>query len=178
MIFWLNGTFGAGKTTTSRELVKLLPDAHLFDPEMVGFMLSRVIDEPIGDFQNWPAWRALVAETAVQLLAHWSGPLVVPMTLLREPYAMEIFSALRARGVELRHFVLHADEAELVRRIETDTVETGASKWRLNHLAVYQEALPWLRESAEVIDTTDTPAHTVAARLAREISNTDSGHIS
>jgi hypothetical protein len=31
MIVWINGTFGAGKTTTAAALVELLPAARLFD---------------------------------------------------------------------------------------------------------------------------------------------------
>jgi hypothetical protein len=46
VIIWLNGTFGAGKTTTAAELLTLLPGSRLFDPETVGFMLrpNRVAD--------------------------------------------------------------------------------------------------------------------------------------
>ncbi|NEB65771.1 ATP-binding protein, partial [Streptomyces fulvissimus] len=29
MIIWLNGSYGAGKTTTARELAALLPDARV-----------------------------------------------------------------------------------------------------------------------------------------------------
>ncbi|MFI6321483.1 AAA family ATPase [Nonomuraea sp. NPDC050556] len=165
LIYWLNGPFGAGKTTTSRELVKLLPDAHLFDPETVGFLLKHVINEPVDDFQHWAAWRALVVETAVQLLDHWNGPLVVPMTLLREPYAKEIFDGLAARGVDVRHLVLHATAEELTRRIENDQVEAQAKGWRLQHLESYEEARGWLGRTAEVIDTTGIPATEVAARI-------------
>lgn len=32
-IVWLNGAFGAGKTITANELVKLLPGARTFDLE-------------------------------------------------------------------------------------------------------------------------------------------------
>ncbi|MFI6741580.1 hypothetical protein ACIBI9_52445 [Nonomuraea sp. NPDC050451] len=45
MIVWLNGTFGAGKTSTARELVPLVPGARYFDPEQVGFMLQTVLIE-------------------------------------------------------------------------------------------------------------------------------------
>ncbi|WP_049569959.1 AAA family ATPase [Nonomuraea sp. SBT364] len=169
MIIWLNGTFGAGKTTTSSHLMSLLPDARLFDPETVGYYLRQVINEEIDDFQNWPAWRALVAETIDQLFRHWGGRLVVPMTLLRQRYHQEIFSALAGRRLPVRHILLHADEDELVRRIELDTVEASARQWRLNHLEVYRDALPWLRESAEVFDTTRTPAAEVAAIIAKEV---------
>src|SRR5690348_4333585 len=33
VIIWLNGTFGAGKTTTARRLVRRLPNTRHFDPE-------------------------------------------------------------------------------------------------------------------------------------------------
>jgi len=34
MIIWLNGAFGAGKTTTATELAGTMPSARLFDTEM------------------------------------------------------------------------------------------------------------------------------------------------
>ena len=41
MIIWINGAFGAGKTTLADELGGRLPDAVLFDPEYVGYILRR-----------------------------------------------------------------------------------------------------------------------------------------
>ena len=39
MIIWINGGFGAGKTTLAAELHRRLPDAVVYDPEDVGLML-------------------------------------------------------------------------------------------------------------------------------------------
>jgi deoxyadenosine/deoxycytidine kinase len=39
VIVWLNGGFGAGKTTLAEELHRRLPDAVVYDPEDVGLML-------------------------------------------------------------------------------------------------------------------------------------------
>ncbi|MEV2269256.1 AAA family ATPase [Nonomuraea africana] len=168
MIIWLNGPFGAGKTTTANELVRLLPGAHFFDPEMVGFFLRHILpDAPAGDFQDLPAWRALAAETALQVHAHYGGPLVIAMTLLRQDYHDEIFTAIRTRGVDIRHYVLDVEHDEHVRRIETDEVEAGAREWRLRHIPRYREALSWLHDTAEIIDTTREPAADVAARIAK-----------
>ncbi len=48
MIVWLNGTFGAGKTTTAAELQTLMPGARVFDPETVGYMLmANLADRPV-----------------------------------------------------------------------------------------------------------------------------------
>jgi hypothetical protein len=40
LIIWLNGAFGSGKTTLTRELHRRLPDAVIFDPEYVGYGLT------------------------------------------------------------------------------------------------------------------------------------------
>ncbi|HWO67051.1 MAG TPA: ATP-binding protein, partial [Umezawaea sp.] len=68
MIAWLNGTFGAGKTTTARELTQLIPQSRIFDSEQIGYMLRHVLTEPVDDFQDWPPWRPLVTRTAVEIL--------------------------------------------------------------------------------------------------------------
>jgi len=58
VIVWLNGTFGAGKTATAAALVPLIPQARLFDPETVGYMLQpNLADHPVSGFQHWAPWR-------------------------------------------------------------------------------------------------------------------------
>ena len=167
MIIWLNGTFGSGKTTTAKELDQLLPDARIFDPELIGYMLGHVPKLPVvDDFQHWPPWRRGVVATATHLLDYLGGVLICPQTVLREEYWNELRDGFAAADVDVRHVVLHADRETLVDRIEHDGVEAGASLWRVDHLDRYEAALPWLRESAEVIDTTTTPAASVAATIA------------
>ncbi|MFE0626215.1 AAA family ATPase [Streptomyces sp. NPDC058864] len=168
MIIWLNGTFGAGKTTTCAHLRQLVPHAHVFDTEHVGFMLRHVLAEavPVRDFQEWPPWRALTVASLAQLHAYLGGTLIVPQTVLVEEYWREIALGLERSGLPVRHFLLHADPATLTRRIEGDTVETGARQWRLDHLEQYAGALPWLRAAATVVDTTAAPPQAVARRIA------------
>ena len=36
VIVWVNGAFGAGKTSAARELIDLIPDSTLYDPELIG----------------------------------------------------------------------------------------------------------------------------------------------
>ncbi len=43
MIVWINGAFGAGKTTTARELIELIPNSTLFDPEVIGGTLTYLL---------------------------------------------------------------------------------------------------------------------------------------
>jgi deoxyadenosine/deoxycytidine kinase len=78
MILWINGAFGAGKTSTANELVQLLPHARIYDPEQVGYMLRHFLTEPIDDFQDWPPWRQLVVAPPPRSIptsvASWSRP--------------------------------------------------------------------------------------------------------
>jgi hypothetical protein len=72
-------------------------------------------------------------------------------------------------GIPVRHFVLHADREHLARRIEEDEVETGARQWRLDHLADYEAALPWLREEGEVVPTEGVTPHEAARLIAAAV---------
>src|ERR1022692_2579751 len=65
MMIWVNGAFGAGKTTLADELHRRLPEALAFDPEYVGYILGKWVPSPeSGDFQDIPLWRKLVADCA------------------------------------------------------------------------------------------------------------------
>src|SRR5690348_7546872 len=43
MVIWINGAFGVGKTTVARALHERWPDAVVFDPEQLGFVLRRIV---------------------------------------------------------------------------------------------------------------------------------------
>jgi broad-specificity NMP kinase len=171
MILWLNGTFGAGKTTTSKELVSLIPETRIFDAEYVGYMLrDAVTDMPrtgAGGFQSWQPWRALVVETAAQLLNYVGGRLIVVQTVLEEQYWTEIRDGFQKADLPLHHVVLHTDPDTLTQRIEADTEHSR--DWRLNHLVAYREAVPWLHREAEVIDTTHRTPQEAAQLIAAGI---------
>ena len=167
MIVWLNGPFGAGKTTVAREVVARLPGSIFFDPEQIGFLLRRSLAtlDPHDDFQGWSSWRDVVVATLSSLDRHYPGPLVVPQTVLVEAYWEEVAEGLRLAGVTLLSFTLHVDEKTLRRRIRYDWVEVGAARWRREHVVPYRDALPWLRQSGTVLDTTNLNAVQVAERV-------------
>ncbi|WP_067844013.1 AAA family ATPase [Nocardia lijiangensis] len=173
MIIWLNGTFGAGKSTTATELTTLLPGSRIFDTEYVGLMLRHVLaSEKVDDFQDWQPWRGLVVAAATQILDYVGGLLVIPQTVLIHQYWQEIRTGMQAAGVLVCHVVLHAERDELVRRIDTDTVETGARQWRLDHLDAYEAARTWHSHEAHVVETTGLRPREVAELIAAHAEHT------
>ena len=164
----MNGAFGAGKTTTAAELVSLLPDSRLFDPETVGYMLTpNLADRWPGDFQHWPPWRSLVAATAAELTAYTGQHLIAPQTVIRKQYLDEIITALHAAGLEVFHVILDVPELVLRNRIEGSQ---EAVEWRLEHVAEYQAARPWLLDDADlVVDTTELAPAEAAQRIAHAL---------
>lgn len=180
MIVWLNGTFGAGKTTTAQELLDLLPGSTLYDPELLGsglrLMLPAKQFEEIGDYQDLPAWRRMVVDTAAALLTEVPGPLITPTTLLRQEYRDEIFGALAARRIPVRHVLVHAEETILRARIaerEKGSGDAGAAastrRWSLAHLGNYADALSWLRGDAHVVDSSRLTPRQTAERVAEAV---------
>nr|WP_134005449.1 NUDIX domain-containing protein [Streptomyces sp. 846.5] len=169
MIVWVNGTFGAGKTSTARELQELLPDSTVFDPESAAEYLRLVLGEEAlasaSDFQDLPAWRSLVPDVAAAMLAQQPGVLIVPMTLLRQDYRDEIFGALAARRIPVHHLLLHAEETILRKRIEGDQVERQARQWRLDDIEDYRQARVWLEQDAVTVDTTELTPRQAAERI-------------
>lgn len=129
MIIWINGAFGAGKTTTAHELHRRLPGSHLYDPENIGYFVRknapRGIDE--GDFQDLPIWRSFNRDMLKLMADKRAGTIIVPMTLVNPRYFDEIVGELRADGVEIRHFALLASRETLLRRLKTRG--DGSDSW-------------------------------------------------
>ncbi len=114
MIIMINGSFGVGKTTTAQALLELIPNALLYDPEQVGYLVREITkearsgDEETADFQDIHIWRPLVIAAAEQLIRHYARPLIVPMTLANPAYLAEIKDGFSAFDPNLYHFCLTA----------------------------------------------------------------------
>jgi AAA domain len=124
VIIWINGGFGAGKTTLAGELHRRLPDAVVYDPEDVGLMLWKWLP-PNGDFQHLPSWRDLVVATAVSLRRHHADTLIVPMSLIRDAYRAEILGGLADAGEEVLHVFLEAAAGALRERLDARVTDPG-----------------------------------------------------
>lgn len=60
MIIWINGPFGAGKTTLAKRLRDRRSKSLIFDPEEIGFVVKETVPMPAsGDYQDLPLWRGL-----------------------------------------------------------------------------------------------------------------------
>lgn len=174
MIAWINGAFGAGKTTTAAQLLEAaqaapdMPEARLFDPEYVGYLLQRFVPVPTGDFQDLRLWRELTVATLSGLDREYPGIWIVPMTLVNRVYRGEIHGGLRHLGHIVRHAVLVLPEPVLRERIDSDQVDTGARQWRQDHVASAVAELPGLATTepdTHGIDATQPPERVAAEIL-------------
>ncbi|MFE3634034.1 NUDIX domain-containing protein [Streptomyces sp. NPDC059168] len=182
-VVWINGAFGAGKTTTARELIELIPNSTLFDPEVIGAALPHLLPPKhlaeAGDFQDLPIWRRLVIDTAAAMLAELGGTLVVPMTLLRQEYRDEIFGGLAARRIPVRHLLLTPAETILRERAagrefppDPSDGRLGQRPWAYDHLESYRAALAsWLTADAHLVDSSGLSPYETAVRIAEAVGS-------
>ena len=136
MILLINGPFGIGKTTLADELVRRLPNALHFDPELVGSLVVRLVRdlETTEDFQDLAAWPAAVVATADVLRRTYGRDLVVPMCLWRPERFEAIASGLAALDPGFLAIRLTASEATLRSRILGRPDAEGSHAWCLGHL--------------------------------------------
>ncbi len=174
MILWINGPFGVGKTTLANMICRRMPDAQFIDTERIGYLLRPVLDgpRPVKNFQDWPAWRALVVSYLGELHDELGGVLVVPQSVFVEEYWREISSGLADRGIPVRAITLDVERDELERRIRTDELERGAVAWRLEHIESYSRALSeWMRRATEVVEAADSPDALAASITASLVAS-------
>jgi hypothetical protein len=165
VIIWLNGTFGVGKSSTAERLAALVPGSRVLDPESVGQLLRVNLSDllPVSDFQDWAAWRPLVAATLIEVARMTGQHLIAPMTVLKREYLDQIFEPVRAADLDVFHVVLDASDTVLRSRIE---LTQDGQEWRLAHLGDYGQARGWMTAGADFV--VDTAAST-PAQIARKI---------
>ncbi|HWC23707.1 MAG TPA: AAA family ATPase [Flexivirga sp.] len=137
MLIWINGAFGAGKTQTAHELQRRLANAHVADPELLGYALHKMLPaHERGDFQDIPQWRSGVLETLQQAERAADRPVIVPMTIVRDDYFDEIVGGLRDRGVDVRHYALSATPQTLKTRLRSrlSTIVGFEDTWALSNI--------------------------------------------
>ena len=128
MILWINGAFGAGKTTAAFELHRRIPASFVYDPENVGYFIRKNSPSALsqGDFQDIPLWRQMNVEMLKLLSSTHDGLIIVPMTLVNRKYYDEIITTLIDCGIHVEHCILYASKATLIKRLNK-RLERGES---------------------------------------------------
>ena len=146
MIIWLNGTFGAGKTTTGRRLAGRLANARPFDPEEVGYLLTRTLeDHEFRDFQDLAPWRELVPVFTESIARLTGQHLIAVQTVLREDYWQELTAGFERTSLDIFHVLLHVDSDVLAERIKADRVEARASSVSTTSATTRRRGRGWSR---------------------------------
>lgn len=119
MIVWINGAFGAGKTTTAYAIHKRIPRSFVFDPENAGYYIRKNTPPNFSqmDFQDFPLWREINYKLLKMINEQFDGIILVPMTLVNPSYYNEIITALTNEEVLVKHFILKASKEALLKRL-------------------------------------------------------------
>lgn len=136
MIIMLNGPFGVGKSTVAQILCQRLPNAMIYDPEIVGAALRamtadvRLPAEETDDFQDLGLWPKLTVIVAKQLYQHYRRDLIVPMTVVHPEYFATICEGFRSVAPPLHHFCLTASPQTVHARLRERGDDITGWAWR------------------------------------------------
>ncbi|GGM20635.1 hypothetical protein GCM10010129_76210 [Streptomyces fumigatiscleroticus] len=174
LIVWVNGAFGSGKSTLVDALRARWPEALLFDPEMVGYVLREIVEVPTGDFQDLRLWRRQVADLAVGLVEEYGRPVLTPMTVINPHYAGEVFGTLRDAGIEVHHYFLRVSREVLEKRIDGRSftpddpgLDERVRRWCKDRIEPCLTAVDTLPSDTVILDGELTPQALADAVLTR-----------
>ncbi|MDT0571095.1 AAA family ATPase [Streptomyces sp. DSM 3412] len=175
MIVWVNGAFGSGKSTLVEELRGRWPDALVFDPEVIGYVLREIVEVPTGDFQDLRLWRRQVAGFLVGLAEEYRRrPVLVPMTLVNPDYVAEVFGAIEAARIPLHHFFLNVPKDVLITRIDGRSFTPDAPeqdervrRWCKDRIAACTAAADTLPAATVFLDGESSPGELAELVLGR-----------
>ncbi|SDK03638.1 AAA family ATPase [Sediminibacillus albus] len=174
MIVMINCAFGVGKTTISNELLKVIENSILYDPEEVGYLLRNVLTEDIkrleaetGDFQDLQLWRELTVKVASLIVSKYNVNLIVPMTIRKPEYFNYIFNGFNSTDEHTYHFCLAASKDTIYERLRERGEEEG--NWCFQQtdkcLKAYNEY-----NFGEYIDTENVSINTVVDNIGEKLN--------
>jgi len=137
VILLLNGAFGIGKTTVARVLVARVPNAVLFDPEMIGLVLQRglrLLGRTVADFQDLPSWRRLTI-AGLRMARLGSRNVIVPMAFSDTGILDEVRTGISRFEPRLVHVCLVAPVEEVHRRLRTRGADPTRHAWEFRRAA-------------------------------------------
>lgn len=168
MIIWLNGAYGAGKTTIAELLHEKIESSWIYDPEQIGEFFQANLPQEIqeDDFQQYPEWRIWNVRMLEKLDKEYQGLVIVPMTLYREGYFKEIIKTLENKRVVVHHFLLEVSSKGLKERLNLRS--NRVREWCLSHLEAeldFFEGLP----SSQKIDNEHQEKEVVVQKILKKI---------
>lgn len=146
-VIFVNGAFGAGKTTAAKELHAIDRRFAPYNPELFGIALQRLAPWSLRptDFQDLRVWRAW-ATKSIDLRAKGrpSKSVVVPMTLITDSSRQALIGTARTRWPNgVLEVWLQVSDQTLHERL---TARDGrAAEWALQQLGAcndFAESLP------------------------------------
>lgn len=147
MIIWINGPFGAGKTTLAKRLRDRRSKSLIFDPEEIGFVVKETL------------WRGLTIAAVREIRRNYSQDIIIPMTLVHPDYLTEILDGVRRIDDQLLHIFLTLNEDLLRHRIANQTMHPDPNRnaeireWRLANVARCLAARERLPCTTRVLDS-------------------------
>lgn len=133
MIIWINGAFGAGKTTIATELNNRIQPSFLYDPENIGDIFRSNLPTCMqkSDFQYYPEWRKWNTYLLKKIYQEYDGDVIVPMTLYKPEAVEGIIHCLKNDPIPLCHIQLDVSKETIITRLQErppDLIEWGESK--------------------------------------------------
>ncbi|GGV58554.1 tunicamycin resistance protein [Streptomyces massasporeus] len=184
MLVWINGPFGAGKSSVTDELTRAVDEVIVFDPEEVGFHLRTWVPLPAsGDFQDLACWRDVVGQTCASIARHYpSHLLLVPMTVVNDDYRREIFDLIHKSTDEVLHVWLSATRQTLSDRITHQVVwpdhperDAEVRAWRLAQIDGAMTTERRLGADTVILPTDDASPRQLAERILAEAGGRTGG---
>ena len=164
MILLLNGAFGIGKTTVARILVRRLPNAVLYDPELIGIALqrtARLFGRNVPDFQDLRLWRRMTI-SALRIVRLFRQNVVVPMAFSNASYLQEIREGIARFESQQLHVCLVAPIDVVHQRIQSRNLPDAT--WQMRRAAeccaVHHDEI-----FATHIDASDRDVHAIAEEI-------------
>ncbi|WP_151735999.1 AAA family ATPase [Paenibacillus tengchongensis] len=119
MIIWINGAFGAGKTSAAQELHRRIPGSYMFDPENAGYYIRENLPAAMikDDFQDHRLWREINNSMLHEIALNFPGVVIAPMTITDPGYYHEIIGRLREQAVTVHTITLYVPREMLLERL-------------------------------------------------------------
>lgn len=170
MIYWINGSYGVGKTTIAEALVKKLKKAYIFDLEAVGNAVrdnhpQELIFSYI--FEDYELWRKYNYELLKDISSKYDGDIVVPMTLVRKESYNDIIKKLKDDNIKVGYFFLDGDYQTIHDRI----LKRGESEeaWCMKNVKMCIEAQNNDLNATHINTVNRTPEEIVKEIIAKSL---------